>query len=364
MHAALTFGRRGLGRTAPNPSVGALLVKDGVIISRGVTAPGGRPHAETQALDAAGERARGATLYVTLEPCSHYGHTKPCADAIVTAGVARVVIACGDPDPRVAGRGIERLRTAGIAVITGILADQARRDHAGHIRRVVDRRPFITLKIAETADGFAASPSGDPRLLITGAMANAWVQGQRALHDAVLVGAGTARADDPRLDVRLPGMEADQPVRVVFDPAASTPLTGRLVMSAARSPVVVVAGPHAASARVEALRAAGVHVVSSLLDQDGRLDLAAALRHLAGGLTRVFCEGGPRLGAALLVAGYADEVAVLTGPVAFGRAGLAAFDPAGRTILNDRERYRLVEDKMLGPDRLRRFEKVERCSQA
>jgi diaminohydroxyphosphoribosylaminopyrimidine deaminase/5-amino-6-(5-phosphoribosylamino)uracil reductase len=364
MHAALAFGRRGLGLTAPNPSVAALLVKDGVVLSHAVTAPGGRPHAETQALAMAGPRARGATLYVTLEPCSHYGHTKPCADAVVAAGVARVVVAIGDPDLRVAGRGIDRLRQAGIAVTTGVLEDIARRDHLGHILRVVEHRPMVTLKLAETADGYVAAPAGEPRLLITGPAANSWVHRARAMHDAVLIGAGTARSDDPLLTVRLPGMSERQPARIVFDAHGSLAVESRLVASAGDSPVFILTGPEASPSRVEALSAAGVHVVETEVTGDGRLHLPAALTAIAGGFTRVFCEGGPRLGSSLIEAGLADEVVLLTGAKSLGKAGLPALEAKARSILHAGDRFRLVEDRRLGEDRLRRYERDETCSQA
>ena len=190
MAAALNLGSRSLGLTAPNPSVGAILVKDGAVVGRGATAPGGRPHAERIAIERAGEAARGATLYVTLEPCSHIGVSRPCADAIVEAGVARVVSAMEDPNPLVGGRGHARLRAAGIAVAVGPGADQARRDHRGHILRVTAGRPCVTLKLAETADGFASGGAHDARLRITGPIANLRVQVMRSTHEAIMVGSG------------------------------------------------------------------------------------------------------------------------------------------------------------------------------
>jgi diaminohydroxyphosphoribosylaminopyrimidine deaminase/5-amino-6-(5-phosphoribosylamino)uracil reductase len=234
MAAALALGRRNLGRTAPNPAVGALIVRDGVIIARGWTAPGGRPHAEAQALAAAEENARGATLYVTLEPCSHNGATPPCADAIVAAGIARVVSAMEDPDPRVTGRGHARLREAGVAVAVAVCEKSARRDHLGHVLRVTQSRPMVTLKLARTPDGFAAGAAHDPRLRITGPVADAYTHVQRALHDAILIGAGTAREDDPLMTVRLPGMEHIKPLRVLLDSNLSLSPRSRLAVSARR----------------------------------------------------------------------------------------------------------------------------------
>ena len=222
MALALALGRRGLGRTWPNPAVGAVIVKDGIIIGRGWTQPGGRPHAEIEALRRAGEAARGATLYVTLEPCSHYGKSPPCADAIIAAGLSRVVSALEDPNPEVAGAGHARLRAAGIAVDIGIGAEEARHDHAGHIRRMRDGRPHVILKLAVSADGKAGAPGRKP-LAITGEAARERVHLLRAQSDAIMVGIGTALADDPMLTCRLPGMEKYSPVRVVLDSALRLP---------------------------------------------------------------------------------------------------------------------------------------------
>jgi diaminohydroxyphosphoribosylaminopyrimidine deaminase/5-amino-6-(5-phosphoribosylamino)uracil reductase len=218
MQLALALGRRGLGRTWPNPSVGAIIVKDGVIVGRGWTQPGGRPHAEVEALRRAGEAARGATLYVTLEPCSHVGKSPPCADAVIAAGIARVVSAIEDPNPEVAGQGHARLRAAGISVEVGLGAADAARDHAGHFRRIRDKRPHVILKLAVSADEKIGAAGGKP-VAITGEAAKARVHLLRAQCDAILVGIGTVQADDPQLDCRLPGMEKRSPVRVVLDRA-------------------------------------------------------------------------------------------------------------------------------------------------
>ena len=206
----------------PNPSVGAILIKDGAVVGLGVTAPGGRPHAERIAIAAAGEAARGATLYVTLEPCSHFGSSPPCADAIIQAGIARVVSPMDDPNPRVAGQGHARLRAAGIMVTVGPGFAQARRDHRGHIMRVTAGRPCVTLKLAETADGYASGGPHDARLRITGQIANLRVQIMRATHEAIMIGVETALADDPALTVRLPGPRAQalaRRARYAFAPA-------------------------------------------------------------------------------------------------------------------------------------------------
>ncbi|MDE3175088.1 MAG: bifunctional diaminohydroxyphosphoribosylaminopyrimidine deaminase/5-amino-6-(5-phosphoribosylamino)uracil reductase RibD, partial [Pseudomonadota bacterium] len=244
MDAALALGRRHLGLTAPNPSVGALILRGDVVVGAGVTAPGGRPHAETLALAEAGEQARGATAYVTLEPCSHHGQTPPCAEALVAAGVARVVCALEDPDERVAGRGIALLRAAGIEVVVGVGAQAARRDHLGHILRVTQGRPMVTLKIARTADGYAAGDEHDPRLAITGEIANRRTQTFRAQHDAIMIGIGTAIAADPLLTLRQPGLD-QKPLRVVLDSRLSLPPDSRLCATAETYPTLVVTTPFA-----------------------------------------------------------------------------------------------------------------------
>ncbi|MGH6643016.1 MAG: bifunctional diaminohydroxyphosphoribosylaminopyrimidine deaminase/5-amino-6-(5-phosphoribosylamino)uracil reductase RibD, partial [Bradyrhizobium sp.] len=236
MQLALTLGRRGQGRTWPNPAVGAVVVKDGVIVGRGWTQPGGRPHAEPEALRRAGETARGATLYVTLEPCSHFGKSPPCVDAVIASGIARVVSAIEDPNPEVAGQGHARLRAAGIVVDVGLNAAEAARDHAGHFRRIRDKRPHVILKLAVSADDKIGAAGGKP-VAITGEAARTCVHLLRAQCDAILVGIGTVLADDPVLNCRLPGMEPRSPVRVVLDRALRIPGTSRLVQSARETPL-------------------------------------------------------------------------------------------------------------------------------
>src|SRR3984893_10636300 len=244
MQLALTLGRRGQGRTWPNPAVGAVVVKDGVIVGRGWTQPGGRPHAEPEAIKRAGEAARGATLYVTLEPCSHVGKSPPCADAVIAAGIARVVSAIEDPNPQVAGKGHAKLRAAGIAVNIGLEAADAARDHAGHFRRVRDHRPHVILKLAVSADDKIGA-AGGKQVAITGEAARTRVHLLRAQCDAILVGIGTVLADDPQLTCRLPGMEARSPVRVVLDARLPLPVGRAWATSARATPVWVVSAPDA-----------------------------------------------------------------------------------------------------------------------
>ncbi|MGO4483091.1 bifunctional diaminohydroxyphosphoribosylaminopyrimidine deaminase/5-amino-6-(5-phosphoribosylamino)uracil reductase RibD [Rhizobium pisi] len=240
MAAAIRLSRWHTGRTATNPSVGCVIVRDGVIVGRAVTALGGRPHAEPQALAEAGELARGAAAYVTLEPCSHHGKTPPCAEALIAYGVSRVVISVTDPDIRVSGRGISMLRDAGIEVTTGVLEEEGRRSLAGYLTRQTKNRPYVTLKLAVSADSMIGR-EGAGQVAITGPQARAQVQALRAETDAILVGIGTAIADDPLLTVRTPGLEAQSPIRIVLDPFLALPLTSKLVETAREVPVIVVA---------------------------------------------------------------------------------------------------------------------------
>ncbi len=358
MAAALRLGRHNFGLTAPNPCVAALIVKDGVLVGRGVTAPGGRPHAEVVALAEAAAAARGATIYVTLEPCSHHGRTPPCAEAIVAAGVTRVVCALEDPDKRVAGRGFTGLRAAGITVEVGAGAEQARRDHLGHILRATVGRPMVTLKLALTADGYAAGDDHDARLAITGEAANSAVQVMRSLHEAIMIGVGTAREDDPLLTVRLPGV-AEKPLRVVLDARLDLPLGSRLVATAREFPTLAIATDAAPTEREAALAAKGVETARLAADPAGGVDLGAGLKLLGKrGITRVFSEGGPRVGSRLIALGLADDVALFTAVKPLGRPGQPALDAAAHAALSDAARYRPLEPETYGTDALRRWERV------
>ena len=358
MNAALNLGERSLGVATPNPAVGAILVRDGAVVGRGATAAGGRPHAERLAIAEAGEAARGATLYVTLEPCSHFGTSPPCADAVVEAGVARVVSAIEDPNPRVAGQGHAKLRAAGIAVTVGPGTAQARRDHRGHILRVTAGRPCVTLKLAETADGFASGGPHDPRLRITGQIANLRVQIMRATHEAIMVGAETALADDPALTVRLPGLDR-KPWRVALDTHLRLPLRSRLATGARDLPTLVFAGPEAPQEVAARLGELGVVVERVGLDPAGHVDLNEALSVLsARGVTRVFSEGGPRVAARLIELGLADDVVLITAEKPLGRPGIPALGEEARSALMNPGRYALTECADYGPDVLRRFERL------
>lgn len=335
MLAALALAERGLGAVWPNPAVGCVLVRDGRVVGRGWTQPGGRPHAETEALRRAGDAARGATAYVTLEPCSHHGKTPPCADALVAAGVVRVVAACGDPDPRVAGNGLRRLADAGVAVETGLCADEAYEVNRGFFSRILHDRPLFTLKLATTLDGRIATHSGESQW-ITGETARNWGHGLRARHDAIMVGIGTALADDPELTCRLPGLDHRSPVRVVVDSRLRLPLTSRLVRSARRVPTWIVTRSDVESVRLKVFRDCGVEVLPVTPDAAGLPDMMQAAAALAGhGITRVLVEGGARLAASALRAGLIDRLEWFRAATVIGGDGLAAVAPFGVDRLAD-----------------------------
>ena len=327
MQLALSLGRRGLGNTWPNPAVGAVVVRDGVIVGRGWTQPGGRPHAEPEALARAGGAARGATLYVTLEPCSHFGKSPPCADAVIAAGITRVVSAIEDPNPDVAGQGHARLRAAGITVDIGTCGAEAARDHAGHFRRVRDKRPHVILKLAVSPDDKIAAAGHRP-VAITGEAAKARVHLLRAQCDAILVGIGTVLSDNPTLTCRLPGMEARSPVRVVLDRALRMPGTSKLVHSARQTPLWVMTSNLSEAPAAMKLGAAGAQVirVPTTATPPG-LDLATVLHALAEkGITRLLVEGGARVASSFVGAGLADEIWLLRGANAVGADGVPALD--------------------------------------
>jgi len=319
MDHAFAIGRRQRGRTWPNPAVGCVLVKDDTIVGRGWTARGGRPHAETRALAAAGERARDATAYVTLEPCAHQGQTQPCAEALIHAGVARVVSAMDDPDPRVAGAGHRRLAAAGVTVTTECLPERARTEHHGYLTRTRTGRPALTLKLALSLDGKVALTAGTPTP-ITGRRTQRFCHRLRSDHDAILVGRGTVQSDNPQLTARLPGI-ADQPVRIVLDSHRQLDPHRILLSTANEHPVWIC---HGAKCAPESDRP-GVTSIACRLDSTGRIDSADALQQIGDrGITRLFCEGGPTVATSLLAAGLVDTVYVFIAGAVFGSAALPA----------------------------------------
>ena len=341
MAHALGLAARGLGSVWPNPSVGCVIVRDGRVVGRGVTQPGGRPHAERVALAQAGDAARGATVYVTLEPCAHHGHTGPCAEALIAAGVARVVTGITDPDPRVSGRGHAMLHAAGIDVTEGVCATEVRRVTAGFLKRVTQGLPFVTLKLANSFDGRTALSDGSSRW-ITGPAARRVVHAMRLRHDAVMVGAGTAIADDPDLTVRDMGA-THQPVRVVMDRHLRVPATGRLGQTAYAVPVWML---HAQGAAPGDWAATGAELIAA-----GGLSAREGLTALATrGITRVFCEGGATLAASLLADDLVDEIVMFTAGISIGAAGHPAVGSLPRVALPETIRFSPVSLFQAGAD--------------
>ncbi len=350
MARAVALASRGAGTTSPNPVVGCVVVApSGEVVGEGWHARAGGPHAEVVALAEAGERARGGTAYVTLEPCRHTGRTGPCSEALREAGVARVVVAVADPTG-LAGGGAEQLRSAGVEVETGVGAEAAEHGNRHWLTTARTGRPFVVLKTASTLDGRIAAADGSSRW-ITGPQARAEVHSLRARHDAVLVGAGTLRADDPHLAVR--GIEgARQPLRVVLDPRAEIGRGARVLDSAAPTLVVVATSDpgSAAADRADALRAAGVDVLAVATDSRGRLDLRAVLEALAGrGVVSVLVEGGPTLAGALVAADLVDEVVTYLAPALLG-AGPSALGPAGVATIAEAVRLTVTDLARVGPD--------------
>ena len=348
MRLALSLGRRMQGRTWPNPAVGCVIVKDGRVVGRGWTQPGGRPHAETEALAQAGTLARGATAYVSLEPCAHHGKTPPCSEALISAGVGCVVAPIEDNDARVAGQGFAMLRDAGVEVRTGVCADEAAANHAGFFLKTDLGRPWVTLKLASSFDGRIATATGESKW-ITGAGARRVVHAMRARHDAVMVGAGTARADDPSLTVRDLGM-ARQPVRVVVSRRLDLPLISNLARTAHDVPVWLMHGSDADGERKRAWEGIGARLFPCAVS-GAQLDPADILAQLgAAGLTRVFCEGGSALAASLLAADLVDELVGFSAGVAIGAEGLPAIGAMGLDHLSEAPRYALVDVRQVGAD--------------
>lgn len=352
MGMALALARRGMGETWPNPTVGCVFVSEGRVVARGRTARGGRPHAEAVAIAAAREARRdlaGTTAYVTLEPCSHHGGTPPCADALVESKVARAVVATGDPDLRVAGRGLTRLREAGIEVVEGVRRAEADEINAGFFLRVREGRPLVTLKLATSLDGRIATAGGESQW-ITGEDARARGQLLRATHDAIMIGIGTAEADDPELTCRLPGLAARSPVRIVIDSTARLDRYSRLVTGARTVPVWLMCNETVDTAR---LADSGVEIIRMPTSASGGVDLSAAMAALGGrGLTGVLVEGGGRLAASLLAADLVDRLAIFRAGVVIGGDGLAAVAGYGVDKLDLARRYARQSLQEIGADAL------------
>jgi diaminohydroxyphosphoribosylaminopyrimidine deaminase/5-amino-6-(5-phosphoribosylamino)uracil reductase len=355
MRAALALARRGLGTVWPNPAVGCVIVNRGRVVGRGWTQPGGRPHGETEALGSAGEAARGATAYVSLEPCCHWGRTPPCADALIAAGVTRVVVALEDPDPRVAGQGVRRLRAAGLDVDTGLCAAEAAEINAGFFCRLRKGRPLVTLKLATSLDGRIATARGESKW-ITGPPARERAHALRAAHDAIMVGTGTALADDPQLTCRLPGLARRSPVRVVIDRHLRIPPTAQLISNARAVPTWVLTLRSADVARRQAFLCAGATVIDIDPGSDGNGSLAAALAALGDrGITRLLLEGGGHLAAAFARAGLIDRLVWVHAPMLIGGDGIPAIAELGIEMLSEAPNFERLSTETVGDDVLTVF---------
>ena len=356
MAHALQLGGRGLGRVWPWPSVGCVIVQGERVVGRGTSDAETLRHAEIVALDQAGEAARGATAYVTLEPCSHHGRTPPCAEALIKAGVSRVVAAWGDPNPQIGGDGFRKLQDAGIFVEIGVGATEAEVQHRGFLNVIRHARPMVTLKLATTLDGRIATATGESRW-ITGPEARRVVHAMRLNHDAVLVGGGTARADDPTLTVRDMGA-VHQPVRIVASRRLNIPWPNKLASSIEEGPVWIVHGEGAGGTPEAARwREAGATLVSAPIN-GAQIDPLGLLKCLASkGLTRIFCEGGGALAASLLGAGLVDELVVMSAGLVLGAEGQPAVGALGLSALADAERFQLIETRRVGGDVLQHWRK-------
>ncbi len=359
MRAALGLARRGLGNVWPNPAVGCILVRERRIVGRGWTQSGGRPHAESEAIARAGAAARGATAYVSLEPCSHHGKTPPCAEALVAAGIARAVVAVEDPDPRVSGRGTAMLATAGIEVSLGLMREEAAELNAGFFTLMREGRPLVTWKTATTLDGKIATKEGESRW-ITGEPARERAHLLRAAHDAVAVGVGTAAADDPELTCRIVGLEPASPVRVVVDGRLRLPLTSRLVATARETPTWFITRSDAPEERCRVLRRAGVEVIAIEPGEGDRPALRLALEELGKrGITRLLLEGGSHLAAAFLREGLVDRIAWFRAGRIFGGDALPAAAAIGVERIADAPAFRLLSRTSCGADTLECYARAD-----
>ena len=355
MRAALALARRGLGTVWPNPAVGCVIVEERQVVGRGWTQPGGRPHGETEALRRAGEAARGAAAYVSLEPCCHWGRTPPCVDALITAGVQRAVVALEDPDPRVAGEGMRRLRAAGLDVEVGLCAEEAAEVNAGFLSRLRLGRPLVTLKFATSLDGRIATASGESQW-ISGPPARERAHALRASHDAIMVGTGTAVVDDPQLTCRLPGLDHRSPVRVVIDRHLRIPPTARLIADAHQVPTWVLTLRSADPDRRAAFLANRVTLIDVDHDSTGQVDLAAALGVLGErGITRLLVEGGAGLAAAFFRARLVDRLVWVHAPLAIGGDGIPAIAGLDPTALAHAPAFERLSTQTIGDDVLTTF---------
>ena len=363
MRSAINIARRGLGTTWPNPSVGAVIVRPGKpseVLARGWTMPGGRPHAERVALDKLSGQAKDCTLYVTLEPCSHVGQTQPCTDAIITSGIKRVVCSIEDPDSRVSGAGLAKLRAAGIEVECGILADEGRQLALGHIQRATQNRPLVQLKFAVGKDGLVPRGSGKPNW-ITGQEARAHGHLLRARTDAIMVGSGTLKADDPELTCRLPGMAHVSPVRIALSSKGQLDANSQLLNSHEIAPLWVVKRNEDSIDRVPEKLSEHYETIHVSSDPDQEvLNLESVLSELAKrGITRLLVEGGPTLANSFWDLGFVDEVYVYQGPENTGPDAIRPFDVRGIDIIEQDDLFEICNQRFIGNDVLRIYRRKQ-----
>ena len=351
MRAALALARRGEGRTCPNPAVGCVIVRNGCLMGRGWTRPGGRPHAETVALNDAGGTAAGATAYVTLEPCSHHGKTPPCADALISAGISRVVVAITDPDDRVSGQGIERLKAAGIAVTTGVLGDEVASFYAAYIRHRLTGLPLVTIKLATSLDGRIALADGTSQW-ITSAVSRARVHLMRSRTDAIMTSAATVLADNPTLNCRLPGVEGCQPLRVVVSTGLALDPSGNLRQSLDQGPVLHLHSDDLAPTD-------GIEQIRVAAAGNGKPDLSAVMRALGErGITSVMVEAGGRFAASLIREGLVQRLVWMRSAMLIGHDGLPAIADLGLEKLAEGHDFNRVALYPSGPDTVEVLERL------
>lgn len=355
MRAALALASRGLGNVWPNPAVGCVIASLDTVIARGWTQPGGQPHAETEALNRAGDRAAGADAYITLEPCAHHGETPPCAESLVNAGIKRVFIPCRDPDPRVNGKGIEILKNANIEVVEGVENEFSRELNAGFFHRINDNRPLVTLKLATSLDGLIATQTGESKW-ITGAASRQRSLAMRASSDAIAVGSGTVLKDNPNLTCRIPGLENRSPIRVIFDGRLRTPLDSDIVKSTREFSTWIVTVENADNDRLEKIMHAGLEVIKVKSDQSGSPDLSLALGALAErGITRLLVEGGRYLNSAFLRGNLVDRLVWFRAPSLIGGDGTSAVDALGVESLANALKVSRMHTELIGDDLLETY---------
>jgi diaminohydroxyphosphoribosylaminopyrimidine deaminase / 5-amino-6-(5-phosphoribosylamino)uracil reductase len=351
MKAALNLARRGLGNVWPNPAVGCVITNNNRVVGRGWTMPGGRPHAETEALRRAGKQAKGATAYVTLEPCNHHGQTPPCSEALIEAGIKRVVVATQDPDKRVAGTGLTRLKAAGIQVEFGAAKSEADQVNQGFFSKVELSKPRVTLKIATTLDGKIATRSGESQW-ITGKSARRMAHKLRATHDAIMIGSGTALADNPALTCRIEGMENERRPRIVLDGRLRLPLESNLAQTAKDVPVIVftLAGDAEKQKKIKQLQELGISVIVISSEKNG-LNITEVVQELGSkGITRLFVEGGGTLAASIMSADLVDEIAWFRAPSVIGNDGISAIEGLGLDKLAEMPSFSRKSITALGED--------------